>query len=99
MTRPYVKKARPQLGRHTCLECDGRGSTAEWDWDGEEQARVHVRCEMCEGYGYLVDCNQCDEPMPPSYAEEGNGRCGPCRAGLEMTDRDAEIARLRRWTA
>lgn len=99
MSRPYVRKTAPQRHVQPCMECAGAGITQSEDWDDEGRRLVNVRCEACDGLGELVDCSRCDEPTALTYAEEGGGVCGPCRAGLEQGDARAEIARIRRWVA
>lgn len=84
---------------HECTECDGRGMTEDVDYDEDGAIYCRVRCEACDGSALLTECDHCGEVMSLPEAEQGSYRCGACRAGLEQGDAEAEIARIRRWSA
>lgn len=90
---------RPLHHVDECGECHGEGGTSQEDWDGEAPRKVLVACEFCDSCGSTTSCDACGEGMPLTEAETNGYVCGPCLADFERTDAQAEISRIRRWSA
>lgn len=85
MSRPYVRKIRPQSSIHDCASCDGVGQIIDVDFDDEgERYTSTVSCEDCCGGGKTSDCHGCDEATPLVTLEMFDGRCGACVALSEL---------------
>lgn len=90
---------RPLHHTNHCTDCDGLGRTRDEDYDEHGSRIIMVRCEACDGSGLLTDCDRCGEVISLPEAEQGSYVCTACRVGLEQGDAEAEIARIRRWSA
>ncbi len=95
MSRPYLKK-RPLHNVQECPACDGVGHIQDEDFDEHGRHLINVRCDVCDGAGKLVDCNDCLEPAPATEFELNSGYCGACAADRVRGDAEAERARVRR---
>lgn len=84
MTRPYVRKCRPQRHEQSCDACDGAGSVLAEDFDELGSHRVMVICDACDGQGRVCDCDECDEPTSVIVLELNGGLCGTCAAEREL---------------
>lgn len=79
---------------HDCTDCDGLGGQRV---EEPEEPTTWWRCEGCQGSGRTTSCRECSDPMPLPEAEGNAYRCPDCIARAEYGDREAEVARIRRW--
>lgn len=74
----------------TCERCSGAGRFLARDFD-DEHGPVHlvVKCEGCDGTGFVGACRRCCDVAPLSELEAGSYLCVPCRIEAETSTTEA----------